>query len=304
MHMDYIVLGQLLTDDIIYTGKKSCCNLLGGAAYALAGIRYWSEKLGVCCGIGSDFYAMHGEWIHNQGIDMRGTQERAVRSPHTRCVYTESEERVESVIPGTADLASMMPAIRDIPDCYSNCKGVYVYLGSDPLYWEELAAWKEHKSAVLLWELRGADAKPENRDAFRRYLAAADILSINLAEARQLTGKEVPERCLEELLNLGADNVFLHMGAAGSYAASQEICWHVLPWQVDVVDVTGGGNSASGGFLAGFCESGGDLRQAGICGNVSASFVLEQFGLPEQIRAEEMKRAAERAEQIQVQRIY
>lgn len=302
--MDYIVLGQLLTDDIIYTGKKCCYNLLGGVAYALAGIRYWSDKLGVCCGIGSDFYDIHGEWIRCQGIDMRGTWEKAVLSPHTRCIYTESEERIESAVPGTADLASMMPSVRDIPACYNDCKGAYIYLGNDPAYWEELAVWKQDKNVVLLWELRGADAEPENRDAFRRYLATADILSINLAEARQLTEEDLPERCLEAILALGARNVFLHMGAAGSFAASREIGWHIPPWPVNVADVTGGGNSASGGFLAGFCESGGDLRQAGICGNTSASFVLEQFGPPDKIQKEEMKRARERAEQMQAKRIY
>lgn len=47
-----------------------------------------------------------------------------------------------------------------------------------------------------------------------------------------------------------------------------------------VVDPTGGGNAFCGGFCAGWVQSGGDFGQAAVFGNVAASFVIEQFGLP------------------------
>jgi sugar/nucleoside kinase (ribokinase family) len=47
-----------------------------------------------------------------------------------------------------------------------------------------------------------------------------------------------------------------------------------------VVDPTGGGNAFCGGFCIGWIQSGRDYVQAAKYGNIAASFVIEQFGLP------------------------
>lgn len=47
-----------------------------------------------------------------------------------------------------------------------------------------------------------------------------------------------------------------------------------------VVDVTGAGNAFLGGLSAGLILSGGDLYQAMYYASVSASFIVEQHGLP------------------------
>jgi sugar/nucleoside kinase (ribokinase family) len=47
-----------------------------------------------------------------------------------------------------------------------------------------------------------------------------------------------------------------------------------------VVDTTGAGNAYVGGFLVGFA-SGDDAAEAGVKAAVSASFAVEQFGVPQ-----------------------
>jgi sugar/nucleoside kinase (ribokinase family) len=47
----------------------------------------------------------------------------------------------------------------------------------------------------------------------------------------------------------------------------------------DVVDVTGAGNAYCGGFLVGYLET-DDIATAAMYGAVSASFAVEQFGIP------------------------
>jgi ribokinase len=47
---------------------------------------------------------------------------------------------------------------------------------------------------------------------------------------------------------------------------------------VDARDPTGAGDSFCGGFLAGWLRH-GDLREAALCGTVSASFTVEAPGL-------------------------
>jgi sugar/nucleoside kinase (ribokinase family) len=46
-----------------------------------------------------------------------------------------------------------------------------------------------------------------------------------------------------------------------------------------VVDPTGAGNAYSGGFLAGYIQT-GDLMTAARYASVAASFLVEQVGLP------------------------
>jgi len=47
-----------------------------------------------------------------------------------------------------------------------------------------------------------------------------------------------------------------------------------------VVDVTGAGNSFLGGLAAGLLLENGDVYQAAFYASVSASFIIEQQGLP------------------------
>jgi len=61
---------------------------------------------------------------------------------------------------------------------------------------------------------------------------------------------------------------------------------------VEVVDVTGAGNAYCGGFLVGYVET-GDVRMAAMYGAVSASFAVEQFGIP-RITAETEQEARHR----------
>ena len=87
---------------------------------------------------------------------------------------------------------------------------------------------------------------------------------------------------VERLAAAGAPIVALRMGAAGSlvYAAATGTLHHIPAVPVTVVDQVGAGNAYCGGFLVGWLET-GDLRLAGKYASVAASFLVEQFGLPE-----------------------
>lgn len=54
-------------------------------------------------------------------------------------------------------------------------------------------------------------------------------------------------------------------------------------WKTDrdhVVDVTGAGNSFCGGYCYGYIHSNGDIVESALYGAVSASFTVEQVGVP------------------------
>ena len=70
-----------------------------------------------------------------------------------------------------------------------------------------------------------------------------------------------------------------------------------------MVDVTGGGNSSTGGFLVGYCESEGDIAYAARCAAVSASFIIEQWGVPPLMDAAFRKQAEARLAALPATRI-
>ena len=78
----------------------------------------------------------------------------------------------------------------------------------------------------------------------------------------------------------GAKIVAIRMGAQGSYLTTSDGgAWHIPAVAKKIVDVTGAGNAYCGGMLVGVAN-GIDLPEAALRASVSASFALEQFGVP------------------------
>jgi len=63
--------------------------------------------------------------------------------------------------------------------------------------------------------------------------------------------------------------------------------WIEAYWRTGerVVDVTGAGNSFLGGLAAGLALTNGDVVEAARYGTISASYTVEQLGLPQITRA-------------------
>lgn len=58
--------------------------MLGGAAtYAAAGIRLWSNRVGLVSGIGEDFTGAERSWLMDK-LDLQGVTIRHTHSPHVR----------------------------------------------------------------------------------------------------------------------------------------------------------------------------------------------------------------------------
>lgn len=314
--MDYVVFGQVITDDICFPGQPPMPGKLGGAVYTASGIRCWSDSVGMCSGVGEDFAAMHGRWFDANGIDRRGCVVRALRSCHSLINYFEDGEREELPMEGCATIDEMCPVIGDMPKDYRKCRGFYFFKDCAEAFWEPVTAYLKAYDPVSVWEIHGAAAYAGNLQNVARLLPRVTIFSLNMTEARRLMGAVNGDGggnaealaiqgagMVRRLLELGARNVLLRMSEYGAVAGNASGIWHIPAVFTHVVDVTGGGNSSTGGFLAGFCESGGDVEMAGRCAAASASFIIEQFGQPECMDAQLMAEARRRAMALQTTRL-
>jgi len=139
---------------------------------------------------------------------------------------------------------------------------------------------------------------PEELPALRAILHEIDILSPNAEEAHSLLSIPLPptkssiESVAQIFLDLGvgkdgSGSVIIRSGAMGAYALNRDRpsgAWVDAYWRdteiENVRDVTGAGNSFLGGLSAGLLFSEGDVYEATFYASVSASYTVEQNGLP------------------------
>jgi len=151
-------------------------------------------------------------------------------------------------------------------------------------------------SPVSIYEPIPDRCIPEELPALRDVLPLLSVLSPNAEEALNLLSFSLPptkssiEQACKAFLGLGIGPggtgwVIIRSGSMGAYVASrsQPGAWIDAYWRNDerVVDVTGAGNSFLGGLAAGLVLTNGDIPEAAFHATVSASYTIEQYGLPQ-----------------------
>jgi len=145
---------------------------------------------------------------------------------------------------------------------------------------------------------------PEELPALIEVLPSISVLSPNAEEALSLLSLPLPpmknsiEQAAAEFLDLGVGEagqgcVIIRSGGMGAFVATRENGgkWVDAFWTSvkedahKIVDVTGAGNSFLGGLAAGLFFTQGDVYEATFYASVSASFTIEQAGLPTLSRA-------------------
>jgi sugar/nucleoside kinase (ribokinase family) len=282
---DYITFSNIIIDDIVLWDGRTYMGTLGGAGtHALIGMRLWSDRLGFVATIGHDFERAQYAQLEKLGIDMRGVITRDnYQTARAWQLFEPDERRIEVMRTELEDFFDYTPYFSDMPEDYHRVKGVHVQWGRN---FEELIGllnqFRQANSQVsLVWEpaLEHLDGEAEQ---FKPLFSRLDLLSPDLEQAEMITGQTDPEKVVESLLALKASRVAIRMGAEGSLVSSGEgEIWKIpaVP-PAAIVDVTGAGNAYCGGFLVGLGQR-LTVVEAALRAAVSASFSLEQFGVPD-----------------------
>ncbi|HEX2171153.1 MAG TPA: PfkB family carbohydrate kinase, partial [Dehalococcoidia bacterium] len=122
------------------------------------------------------------------------------------------------------------------------------------------------------------------RDALVRTMARVDIVTMNEAEARMLTGKNNLITAAGDILRLGPKVLLVKKGEYGAVMFSEHGYFVTPAYPLEEVkDPTGAGDSFAGGFL-GYLDhvgriDGATLRQAVVIGSAVASFTVGDFSV-------------------------
>jgi sugar/nucleoside kinase (ribokinase family) len=120
-------------------------------------------------------------------------------------------------------------------------------------------------------------------DSLLRTIKGVDVVIINDAEARQLTGIPNLIKAAREILSWGPKALIVKRGEYGAALFTSENYFAIPAYPLEsVFDPTGAGDTFAGGFM-GYLDSQEKLdeaamRRAMIFGSVMASFNVEEFG--------------------------
>lgn len=271
----HLSIGSIIIDDIVLPDGTTHMGVFGGGStHAIAGMRVWSDSVGIVAWVGRDFPESMEAQLRTD-FDLRGVIRRDVPSPRAWQLFETDGKRTEIFRTDAQEFADYSPKASEFPANLGAVEGVHLQCN-----FRHIPEWVSVMNAKrILWEPWGEHCTPENRATFRDVLQQVDAFSPNLLEARQLTGLNDPRDIARALLDDGAKVVALRMGAEGSLIADQNGVMAAVPAArvSKVVDVTGAGNAYCGGFVVSWAET-GQVLEAACRGAVSASFALEQFG--------------------------
>jgi sugar/nucleoside kinase (ribokinase family) len=122
------------------------------------------------------------------------------------------------------------------------------------------------------------------REPLMEVIAAVDMITLNDAEARLLSGEHNLVKAAKKIMGWGPDYVVIKKGEHGAMLFSASGVFVVPAFPLEAVhDPTGAGDTFAGGFMGALTERGlvdqPSIRRAMAYGSVVASFGVEAFSL-------------------------
>lgn len=228
--------------------------------------------------IGSDYPEGALDFLRDRGVDLTGLRRRQGRSFRWSGLYDYDLEARETL---STELGVFSDFRAELPEEYRDSE--WVFLGNiDPTL--QLQVLDQIRSPRLV----AADTMNywiENaRGAFLDLLGHVDLLTLNDAEVRELSGDHNLARAARWILDRGPDRVVVKKGEHGAILFGPGAAFFAPGFPLEeVFDPTGAGDAFAGGLLGRLARGGGldpgDYRRAVVHGCVMGSFSCEEFGV-------------------------
>lgn len=275
--MSVLVVGSVALDTV-ETPFGAREEVLGGSAtYFSMAASYFSpvQVVGV---VGQDFPERHVQLLKSRRVDLAGltrAEGRTFRWRGRYCNQMNEAQTLDTELNVFEQFNPVLPAsFLGVP---------FVFLGNiDPELQCRVLDQIAHPKLVAadtmnFWINRKGEA-------LRKMLERIDLLFVNDAEARALSGETSTVRAAKQILRMGPRTVVIKRGEYGAMLLDENGFFAVPAFPTaEVRDPTGAGDSFAGGFM-GFLARVQEvtpraLRQAVAMGTLLASFTVEGFSL-------------------------
>jgi len=280
--MSILVVGSVAYDTV-ETPFGKAERVLGGSASFFSVAASFFTPVRLVAVVGEDFGEAQLAAFRGRPIDLDGLERTTGKTFHWQGKYSYDLNHRDTVCTDLNVFEFFKPRL---PQSYRDVE--HVFLGNiDPELQLDVLQQVERPRLVACDTMNfWIGGKPE---ALRRTLSRVDVLLVNDAEARELSGEWNIVKAARAIRALGPRTLVIKKGEhgvlmfsdAGSFAAP------AYPLE-DVFDPTGAGDTFAGGFLGYLASSadGGEatLRKAVIMGSALASFCVEAFSLDRLLR--------------------
>ncbi len=275
--MSLLVVGSVALDSLETPfGRRE--EILGGSACYFSTCASYFGPVRVVAVVGEDFPQEHLDFLASRGIDLAGLVRKPGRTFRWKGKYEFDLATAHTLDTQLNVFADFQP---DLPEAYRDAE--YVFLGNiDP-----------DLQRAVLDQVRGprfvaCDTMnfwiSSKRESLEKTLRRVDLLFVNDAEARQLSGEHNIVKAARRILALGPRAVVVKRGEHGAlYFSGQEVFAASAYPLADVFDPTGAGDSFAGAFMGYLARRRSEdpmvMRRAIVLGSVLASYAVEQFSL-------------------------
>ena len=280
--MSILVVGSVALDSV-ETPFGKIENALGGSAtYFSVAASFFYNNIYLVGVVGTDFPKEHVDFLISRGIDLDGLEQiEKGKTFRWGGSYIDDLNAAETHFTDLNVFSNFQPKV---PESYQNSPYVFLANINPELQISVLRQMTTPKLVVCdtmnLW----IDI---SQPMLLETLKEVDILILNDAEARQLTGENNLTRAGKKILTFGPTRVIIKKGEHGAISLTESTFFSAPAYPLtNVVDPTGAGDSFAGGFMGSLATlnnfSEQSIRRSIINGTVIASFNVENFSLDRQ----------------------
>jgi sugar/nucleoside kinase (ribokinase family) len=275
--MSLLVVGSVALDSV-ETPFGKVENALGGSATFFAASASLLTPVQLVGVIGSDYPEHQLEPLARRGVDLSGLERAEGASFRWRGRYRHDLNTAETLETHLGVFSHFSPKI---PEAFRSAP--FVFLGNiDPRLQIEVLRQVDKPKLV------GCDTMnfwiESRRPDVIELLGHVDLITLNDAEARQLTEQSNLIKAARWILDHGPAHVIIKKGEHGAFMFTRDTVFFAPAYPLeDVFDPTGAGDAFAGGFMGYLARSGNvdeaNLRRAVVHGSAMGSFAVEAFSI-------------------------
>ena len=278
--MSLLVIGTVAFDAIETPFGKTDKIIGGAATYISVSASYFRKNINLVSVVGEDFPKQTIEMLQSKGISTEGLQiKQGEKTFFWSGRYHEDMNSRDTLDTQLNVLADFNPII---PEAYQDCE--FLMLGNlSPAVQQQVIKGLRKRPKLIVMDTMNFWMDIALAE-LTETIGMVDVLTVNDAEARQLTGEYSLIKAARKILAMGPKYLIIKKGEHGAllFHGDQVFYAPALPLE-DVFDPTGAGDTFAGGFI-GYLSSTRDIsfdsmKRAVIYGSAMASFCVEKFGL-------------------------
>ncbi|MBK0383312.1 bifunctional hydroxymethylpyrimidine kinase/phosphomethylpyrimidine kinase [Pedobacter sp. SD-b] len=277
--MSLVVIGTVAFDAIETPFGKTEKIVGGAATYASLAASYFYDQTKIVAVVGDDFKKEDIDDFGKHGIDVEGLQiKKGEKSFFWSGKYHNDMNSRDTLITELNVLENFDPII---PESYQDCE--YLMLGNlTPQVQQTVIKRMKKRPKLIVMDTMNFWMDIAMDDLLET-IKMIDVLTINDAEARQLSGEYSLVKAAHKILKMGPKYLIIKKGEHGALLFNEDSIFSApaLPL-ADVFDPTGAGDTFAGGFIGYLAKVGSinfsNMKNAIIYGSALASFCVEKFG--------------------------